>query len=160
MKEFKNLCKCKQAHEYAQIKCTQSSSWACSPYLCASLVQEFWSSSILQYCSLLTMCGHLYVISFVLSDSTSMRWWCGFYEYYVSYNNIISFRINQVCDGDFVSQTSQTWTWWIWWFLISFPMPEQMRMRKICTSFFSLGLAWKFPHQMLKFFSKFGPEVF
>ena len=53
MKEFKNLCKCKQAHEYAQIKCNQSSSWACSPYLCASLVQEFWSSSILQCCSLL-----------------------------------------------------------------------------------------------------------
>ena len=30
----------------------QSSSWACSPYLCASLVQEIWSFSILQCCSL------------------------------------------------------------------------------------------------------------
>ena len=28
------------------------SSWACSPYLCASLVQEFWSISFLQCCSL------------------------------------------------------------------------------------------------------------
>ena len=27
-------------------------SWACSPYLCASLVQEIWSFSILQCCSL------------------------------------------------------------------------------------------------------------
>ena len=43
---------CKQAHEYAHIKCNQSSSWACSPYLCASLGQEFWSFSILQCCSL------------------------------------------------------------------------------------------------------------
>ena len=31
---------------------TNQSSWACSPYLCASLVQEFWSFSILQCCSL------------------------------------------------------------------------------------------------------------
>ena len=34
------LMQCKQAYEYAHIKCKQSSSWACSPYLCASLVQE------------------------------------------------------------------------------------------------------------------------
>ena len=31
---------------------TNKSSWACSPYLCASLVQEFWSFSILQCYSL------------------------------------------------------------------------------------------------------------
>ena len=31
---------------------TNQSSWACSPYLCASLVQEFWSISFLQCCSL------------------------------------------------------------------------------------------------------------
>ena len=31
------LMQCKQAHEYAQNKCKQPSSWACSPYLCASL---------------------------------------------------------------------------------------------------------------------------
>jgi hypothetical protein len=43
---------CKQAHEYAHIKCKQPSSWAWTPYLCASLVQEFWSFSILQCCSL------------------------------------------------------------------------------------------------------------
>ena len=30
--------KCKQAHEYAHIKCKKPSSWACSPYLCAPLV--------------------------------------------------------------------------------------------------------------------------
>ena len=35
------LKQCKQAHEYAHIKCKQPSSWACSPYLCTSLVQEF-----------------------------------------------------------------------------------------------------------------------
>ena len=90
----------------------------------------------------LTMCGHLYVISFVLSYSTSMRRWCGFYEYYVSYIHIISFRINQVRYGDFVSHTSQTWTWWIWWFLISFPMPEKTREDETnLFILFSLGLA-------------------
>jgi hypothetical protein len=47
---------CKQAHEYAHIKCNQSNSWACSPYLCASLIQEFWSFSIAQCCSLLVHC--------------------------------------------------------------------------------------------------------
>ena len=46
------LMQCKQAHEYAHIKCKQPSLWACSPYLCASFVHEFWSFSILQYCSL------------------------------------------------------------------------------------------------------------
>ena len=43
---------CEQANEYAHINCNQSSSWACSPHLCACLVQEFWSFSILQCCSL------------------------------------------------------------------------------------------------------------
>ena len=33
------------SHSHAHIKCKQPSSWACSPYLCAPLVQEYWSSS-------------------------------------------------------------------------------------------------------------------
>ena len=44
---------CKQAHEYAHIKCKQPSSWACSPYLCAFLVQEF---LILSHSSSLPLC--------------------------------------------------------------------------------------------------------
>ena len=35
-------------------------SWACSPYLCAYLVQDFWSFSFLQCCSLFV---HVHVLS-------------------------------------------------------------------------------------------------
>jgi hypothetical protein len=72
--KFKDLCQCKQAHEYAHIKCNQPSSWACSPYLCASLVQEFWSSSILQCCSLLI---HVYACTLIflsLSNISLSKW--------------------------------------------------------------------------------------
>ena len=54
---------CKQAHKNAHIKCNQSISWACSPYLCASFVQEFWSFHILQCCSLFV---HVHVQSLLL----------------------------------------------------------------------------------------------
>ena len=48
------LMQCKQSHDYAHIKCKQTISWAFSPYLCASLVQEFWS--ILFSSMLLPLC--------------------------------------------------------------------------------------------------------
>ena len=43
---------CKQHMNMHISNAINQSSWACSPYLCASLVQEFWSSSIHQCCSL------------------------------------------------------------------------------------------------------------
>ena len=41
----------KQTYEM-HIQMHHTSLWACSPYLCASLVHEFWSISYLQCCSL------------------------------------------------------------------------------------------------------------
>ena len=61
---------CKQAHEYAHIKCNQTSSWACSPYLCASFVQEFWSFFIPQYCSHFV---HVHVQLLLLSLNISLK---------------------------------------------------------------------------------------
>ena len=50
---LKNLCNASKHMTTMHISnATNQSSWACSPYLCASLVQEFWSFSILQCCSL------------------------------------------------------------------------------------------------------------
>ena len=49
---LRNLCN-ESKHMTMHISnATNQSSWACSPYLCASLVQEFWSISFLQCCSL------------------------------------------------------------------------------------------------------------
>jgi hypothetical protein len=63
--KFKDLCKCKQAHEYVTNAINQSS-WACSPYLCASLVQEFWSSYFPQ-------CHSLFVHVHVQSTTSPHR---------------------------------------------------------------------------------------
>ena len=42
--EFKKLMQCKQAHEYAQIKCKQKRFMSLLPlHVCFSFVQEFWS---------------------------------------------------------------------------------------------------------------------
>ena len=60
----------KQAHEYACIKCNQTSLWACSPYLCASFVQEFWSPHIVQCCSLFV---HVHVQLLLLSLNISLK---------------------------------------------------------------------------------------
>ena len=59
----------KQAHGYTHMKCNQSS-WACSPYLCASLVQEFWFFSILQ-CYSLFIHVHVQLLLFCLNLSQS-----------------------------------------------------------------------------------------
>ena len=50
--EFKNLCNASKHMNMHMTNAINQSSWACSPYLCASLVQEFWSFSIPQCCSL------------------------------------------------------------------------------------------------------------
>ena len=49
---LKNLCNANKHMTMHISNTTNQSSWACSPYLCASLVQEFWSFHILQRCSL------------------------------------------------------------------------------------------------------------
>ena len=56
-----NLCKCKQAHEYAHIKCKQPSSWACSPYFVLLLSKNVDPP---QYCALL-----IYVMSMLALSS-------------------------------------------------------------------------------------------
>ena len=53
--EFKNLCNASNHMNMHISNEINQSSWACSPYLCASLVQEFWSISFLQCCSLFVM---------------------------------------------------------------------------------------------------------
>ena len=50
--KFKNLCNASKHMNMHISNAINQSSWACSPYLCASLVQEFWSFSNLQCCSL------------------------------------------------------------------------------------------------------------
>ena len=50
--KIKNMCNASKHMNMHISNATNQSSWACSPYLCASLVQEFWSFSILQCCSL------------------------------------------------------------------------------------------------------------
>ena len=50
--KFKNLCNASKHMDMHISNATKQSSWACSPYLCAFLVQEFWSFFILQCCSL------------------------------------------------------------------------------------------------------------
>ena len=50
--EFENLCNASKHMNMHISNAINQSSWACSPYLCASLVQEFWSISFLQCCSL------------------------------------------------------------------------------------------------------------
>ena len=49
--EFKSLCNASKHMNMHISNAINQSSWACSPYLCASLVQEFWSFHILQCCS-------------------------------------------------------------------------------------------------------------
>ena len=46
---FKNLCNASKHMNMHISNAINQSSWACSPYLCTSLVQEFWSISFLQY---------------------------------------------------------------------------------------------------------------
>ena len=49
---LRNLCNASKHMTMHISNATNQSSWACSPYLCASLVQEFWSISFLQCYSL------------------------------------------------------------------------------------------------------------
>ena len=56
--EFESLCNASKHMNMHISNAINQSSWACSPYLCTSLVQEFWSISFLQCCSLFV---HVYV---------------------------------------------------------------------------------------------------
>ena len=69
--EFENLCNASKHMNMHISNAINQSSWACSPYLCASLVQEFWSIYFLQCCSLFV---HIHVqplkLSYLISPLT------------------------------------------------------------------------------------------
>ena len=60
--EFENLCNASKHMNMHISNAINQSSWACSPYLCASLVQEFWSISFLQCCSLFVHVQPLFLL--------------------------------------------------------------------------------------------------
>ena len=70
--KFKNLCNASKHMNMHISNAINQSSWACSPYLCASLVQEFWSISFLQCCSLFVHV-HVQPLFFYLNLSQSFH---------------------------------------------------------------------------------------
>ena len=70
--EFKNLCNASKHMNMHISNVINQSSWAWSPYLCASLVQEFWSISFLQCCSLFVHV-HVQPLLFYLNLSQSFH---------------------------------------------------------------------------------------
>ena len=70
--EFKRLCNASKHMNMHISNAINQSSWACSSYLCASLVQEFWSFHILQCCSpslFMSMSNLYFFVSTFLSQS-------------------------------------------------------------------------------------------
>ena len=61
--DFESLCNASKHMNMHISNAINQSSWACSSYLCASLVQEFWSISFLQCCSLFV---HVHVLPLLL----------------------------------------------------------------------------------------------
>ena len=88
--EFENLCNASKHMIMHISNAINQSLWACSPYLCASLVQEFWSISFLQCCSLFVHVQPLFLLYLISPCPISPP----FNQAFISLYNLSPFVIN------------------------------------------------------------------